>query len=410
MRIRLVHGVFLLASVVFLLSAGTGFPEGGSGETSAAHLEKVRKDIERAKREIEKGEKTILNMRRRSKTVQSEIVLEERRIRQVRENLLRLENEEKSLLREEDAARNRLSNARKVLDFRSTEYRARLRAMYKRQKMSPARALFGAGSVSSIFRGFRMLTALAAADLEMLHSIRRQNDAIQTEMANIQLAIEAKRTLEAAKRRESLVLASSQKKRRQLLDEISRDQKAQEERNRRWEKEYRNAVALMDRLIQEQIERDRKLDSAPVKDYSFSARRGKLPWPVSGEIVSRYGRQVDARTKTVTINRGVEFRTRHGEQVRSIGTGKVVKTQSIRGYGNFVMVFHYPTYYTIYAHLSDILVREGDIVREGMVVGLAGSTGLVDAGESRLLIEVLNGRTPDNPLRWLRPDRRSAGI
>jgi murein DD-endopeptidase MepM/ murein hydrolase activator NlpD len=159
----------------------------------------------------------------------------------------------------------------------------------------------------------------------------------------------------------------------------------------------------MDRLLEEQIIRDRKVDPGALRDYNFVSRKGKLPWPVNGSIVSGFGRQVDGKTKTVTINRGVEFKTKHGDQVRTIGTGRVVKTQSIRGYGNFVMIHHYPTYYSIYAHLSNILVSEGDIVQEGSVVGLAGSTGLVDDRDSRLLVEVLNGREPENPVRWLRP-------
>ena len=285
----------------------------------------------------------------------------------------------------------------------------RLRSMYKRQRISAAHVIFSAGSVSAFQRGYRMLESLAIADLEVLNSIRHQNEIIATEMTTIKTALDAKRALENARRQESEYLAFAQKKRQNLLAEISRDQKAQEEKNQRWEREYRASMALMDRLIQEQIARDRVVAPETLKNYNFTARRGKLPWPVGGRVVSRFGKTVDPRTRTVTINRGVEFETKTGEQVRTIGSGQVVKTQSIRGYGNFVMIHHFPSHYTIYAHLSDILVSEGDIVQEGSVIGLTGSSGLVDNRSSLLLIEVLNGRIPENPLRWLRPDSRSSG-
>ena len=74
------------------------------------------------------------------------------------------------------------------------------------------------------------------------------------------------------------------------------------------------------------------------------------------------------------------------------------------------MVFHPPDYYTIYGHLSDILVNRGDIVMAGTVVGLAGSTGRLDDSVSCLLLEILKGEAPQNPLSWLRPDHRRAGL
>jgi murein hydrolase activator len=348
-------------------------------------------------------------MKKRKQTVQGEITQEEQKIQMVQRNLARLQNEEQFLLQEESSAQNRLEEAKRVLSIRSEEYRMRLRSMYKRQRISAAHVIFSAGSVSAFLRGYRMLESLAVADLEVLNSIRHQNQIIATEMTGIQNAIEAKRALENARLQESEYLSEAQKKRKDLLAVIARDQKTQEEKNQRWEKEYRESMALMDRLIQDQISRDRTVSPGTLKNYSFMSRRGKLPWPVGGRVVSRFGKTVDPRTNTTTINRGVEFETKTGEQVRTIGSGQVVKTQSIRGYGNFVMIHHFPGHYTIYAHLSDILVSEGDIVQEGSVIGLAGSSGLVDNRISRLLIEVLNGRTPEDPLRWLRPDQRSSG-
>jgi septal ring factor EnvC (AmiA/AmiB activator) len=281
--------------------------------------------------------------------------------------------------------------------------------MYKRQRISAAQVFFSAGSVSALLRGYRMLHALAVADLKVLNTIHSQNRIIETEMNSIQIALGTNVALERAKRQEQTYLSNARERRLELLEEINRDQKIQEERNRKWREDLRQAEALMDRLLQEQIAKNVTVVPGSLKNYNFASRKGKLPWPVAGKVVSEFGRVVDQKTNTVTINRGVEFETRRGEQVCTIGSGQVVKTQSIRGYGNFVMIHHFPNYYTVYAHLSDILVSEGDIVREGSIIGLAGSTGMVDDSVSRLLIEVLRGRAPENPLSWIRPDRRSSG-
>ncbi len=393
--------VFIFAASVI----GGGIPvyaQKNTAESINERIERIQRDLERSRRELEKGEKEIIVIKKRKQSVQTEVGLQEKKIRIIEDNITRLEKEESRLKSEEGSATQRLGDARRVLALRSEEYRTRLRSMYKRRGISAARIFFNVGSESALLRGFRMLHELAAADLEVIDTIRSQNRIIETEMNIIHVALNANVALENAKRREQSSLSTVRNKRLELLNEINRDQKNQEERLKRWKNEIREAESLMDKLLQEQIALNRKTAPVSLKDYDFASRRGKLPRPVSGRVVSGFGRVVDAQTNTVTINRGVEFETRRGEQVHTIGSGQVVKTQSIRGYGNFVMIHHFPNFYTIYAHLSDILVSEGDIVYEGSVIGLAGSTGLIDDSSSRLLIEVLRGRTPENPIPWLR--------
>lgn len=407
-RLGITATAFILSCIVPFVSAPSYAQKESVGSISD-RIERIRKEIEKSKQELEKGERTIVDIKKRKKSVQEEMTIQEKKIRMVETNLARLQNEERLLTGAENEARQRLADAKEVLSLRSDEYRSRLSAMYKRQRISAAQVFFSAGSVSALLRGYRMLHALAVADLKVLNTIHSQNRIIETEMNSIQIALGTNVALERAKRQEQTYLSNARERRLELLEEINRDQKIQEERNRKWREDLRQAEALMDRLLQEQIAKNVTVVPGSLKNYNFASRKGKLPWPVAGKVVSEFGRVVDQKTNTVTINRGVEFETRRGEQVCTIGSGQVVKTQSIRGYGNFVMIHHFPNYYTVYAHLSDILVSEGDIVREGSIIGLAGSTGMVDDSVSRLLIEVLRGRAPENPLSWIRPDRRSSG-
>jgi murein hydrolase activator len=404
-------GIAAVAALVLLLSPSGDAPaQKESVESISNRIEKIQKEIEQSKREIEKGERAIRDIRKKKQSVQEEVRRQEKNIRVVESNIARLEREERQLKVARDAATNRLTDAQKVLALRSAEFKDRIRSMYKRQRISIPEIMFGAGSVSTMLRGFRMLHDLAVADTRVLETLRGQNRIIETEMNTLRIAIDTNIVLETAKRREQSSLANAREKRLELLGEIDRDQRVQEEKTLKWKEELRQSEELMDRLLQEQIAKKKTVVPGSLKNYSFAGRKGKLPWPVAGKVVSGYGQVVDPKTNTVTINRGVEFETRRGEQVCTIGSGQVVKIQSIRGYGNFVMIHHFPNYYTIYAHLSDILVSEGDIVHEGSVIGLAGSTGLVDDRVSRLLVEILRGRNPENPLSWLRPDRRASGI
>ena len=386
------------------------FAQPNTSKSIRERIDKIQKDIEKTKAEIEKAEKDLRTMKTRKATVQDDLNLSEKKIKAVQNNLLMLQNEEKILKAEEEAARLRMDDAAQVLAARSEEYKARLRSMYCRQKVSALEVFFSAGSMSSLLRGFTMLRSLAAADMNVLNDIRYQNSIIETEMVTVKAALDAKVAMERTKEQEKNNLAAAKRKRELLLAEINTSLQAQEEKIQKWNREYEQSKMIMDQLLQEQIKNNEKV-AVPqsLRGYTFASRKGKLPWPVNGKVLSGYGRRVDSKTGTVTINRGVEFETRRGEQVCAIGSGQVVKTQSIRGYGNYIMIHHFPNYYTIYAHLSDFLVNEGDIVREGDVIGLAGSTGLIDDRNTQILIEVLNGRTPENPLSWMKPNKNLAG-
>ena len=74
--------------------------------------------------------------------------------------------------------------------------------------------------------------------------------------------------------------------------------------------------------------------------------------------------------------------------VAFVGTG-------LKSFGNLVLVKHEGGYITAYAHLSDILVKEGDVLTVGTNIGQVGMTGRVDSPQ--LHFEVRQSRTPINP-------------
>ena len=401
-----ITGMIVLA---FVLSCQI-FAQQNLPKTTRDRINKIQRDIERTKAEIEKAEKDLRKIKTRKASVQDDLKLSEKKIKATQNNLLILQNEEKILKAEEEAARLRKDDALRFLASRSEEYKSRIRSMYCRRKISAFDIFFSAGSMSSLLRGFTMLRSLAAADMNILNDIRYQNGIIKSEMENIQAALGAKVAMERAKEKEKNSLANAKRKRELLLAEINSSLKSQEKKILKWNREYEQSKAVMDRLLQEEISKNEKV-SVPqsLRNYTFASRKGKLPWPVNGKVLNNFGKTVDPKTGTVTINRGIEFEAKRGDQVCAIGSGQVVKTQSIRGYGNYIMIHHFPNYYTIYAHLSDFLVNEGDIVREGDAVGLAGSTGLIDDRNSQILIEVLHGRTPENPLSWLKQNKKLSG-
>ncbi|MBR1380122.1 MAG: peptidoglycan DD-metalloendopeptidase family protein [Alphaproteobacteria bacterium] len=97
-------------------------------------------------------------------------------------------------------------------------------------------------------------------------------------------------------------------------------------------------------------------------------------------------------------HKGVDFRAPTGTPIPAAGAGRVIARSFNRGHGNFVRIRHNGTFETLYAHMSKFAkgVNVGTTVRQGQIIGYAGSTGL--ATGPHLHYEVIKNGTHVNPL------------
>ena len=131
----------------------------------------------------------------------------------------------------------------------------------------------------------------------------------------------------------------------------------------------------------------------------FAANRGKLPWPVEGAIVERFGKHHHPVYTNVELpqNNGVTLAVRPGAQAKAVFNGKVTQIVVLPGYNQCVLVNH-GAYFTLYCKLKSVAVKVGDNVSTGQVVGIVDS---ID-GEDLFHFELWNGAVPQNPEGWLR--------
>lgn len=104
---------------------------------------------------------------------------------------------------------------------------------------------------------------------------------------------------------------------------------------------------------------------------------GGFGWPRRTRVTSPFGQRRLLNGQLRTRHLGLDLAGRRGELVRAAATGRVVLTGRFLLQGNAVYLDHGLGVYTGYFHLSDVGVREGELVRGGQLLGHVGSTGRV---------------------------------
>jgi septal ring factor EnvC (AmiA/AmiB activator) len=130
----------------------------------------------------------------------------------------------------------------------------------------------------------------------------------------------------------------------------------------------------------------------------FHRQKGTLVRPIVGEPTHHYGPRPTVSAAATVRHTGYPWNVASGTSVRSAARGLVVYAHSFEGYGQLVMIDHGSGYHTLYAHLSDIDVRQGDTVGRGKVLGKSGDTGSLDG--PKLYFELRKDGKPINPSDW----------
>lgn len=138
-------------------------------------------------------------------------------------------------------------------------------------------------------------------------------------------------------------------------------------------------------------------------DLENTLFRIPLGKPFEGDVNSNYGyRRNPFTSKGIEFHSGVDFKGRHGDSIRVTGNGVVSFAGYNGGYGKCIVIDHDESLQTLYAHLKQIDVKEGQTVQTGDHIGLMGSTGRSTG--PHLHYEIILNDKKINPLKYIRFD------
>lgn len=138
----------------------------------------------------------------------------------------------------------------------------------------------------------------------------------------------------------------------------------------------------------------------PASD-TYASNTGGLRWPlrVKGRISSNFGARTSPTAGASTNHQGIDIAVSAGTPIVAAGDGTVVTASYSPSAGNYVMIYHGNSLYTVYMHASTLAVSEGATVKQGDVIAYVGSTGVSTGAHLHFGISV-NGAYV-NPLNYV---------
>ena len=358
---------------------------------SQRRLEAVREERSRLQRDLTSLEGQVRNVSTELANVERQVSASRSAVSEVDFQVDAIGTEYETTSRSLLLTRERLLTVTAVLN-------RRLRDIYKRGTLHSVRVMLGAGSFSGLLTRYRYLRLIASYDRTLVRRVReletdlvRENDALQASMVSLDRLLQSRLSEVAA-------LRSVEERHRRALNTYNAEEETATDRLDQLAVDETRITALLTNLEARRLEIERVAARGAAPSTFTTADAGTLNWPVDGELVYRFGREVRPNG-TVLLWQGIGIRAATGTPVQAVEAGTVDFAGPFEGYGLTVIVSHGGGFYTVYMYLEEIGVTEGRAVTVGQVVGTVGGADTPEG--PHLEFQVRNPQAQD-PLAWLR--------
>ena len=355
-------------------------------------LQESRKSLDQIQQQIEKTLKGLRSKKSESGTLSEDLerlAVETRRI----ERLAKKSSQQLSDLSDRlQQQRKKLQEIEEQRDQTEQQIRHRLVVLYKTGEVGLIRALLSeAGSPREIAEKYTFLSKMVRYDRELLDVYRKQSREHQAAVSELEGLRKKQSAVVLRRQKEQKTLRKVRKSKKILLADVKQDADFLE----KMLQELRAKAARLNDLV-------KKLETDQTQPYTKNLegllpRKGRLLWPVSGKLRVGFGTSHHGALGTRIESHGFDIEAAVGTPVTVAAMGKVIFSNSLRGYGKLIIVDHGSKYYTLYAHVARFTKQVGDYVAAGEVIAYSGYEG-----RDAVYFEIRQGGKPLNPAKWLK--------
>ena len=395
------------------LTLGTVF---SSYATSKA-IEDAKKKVS-SMEEKKKVESTLKELEGKKSDIAAYVKELDRNLSALAGELTKLEGDISQKEEQIEEAKVELETAKITENRQYEDMKLRIQYMYENGQTGLLESMMQSESIAELLNRAEYASQITSYDRKMLEEYRKtrqevalKEEALKTEhqeLLTLQDSTKAKqssvKTLMASKEAElasyETKIASAQGE----IDQYNADIKAQEEHMARVEAEIRRKEEEARKAEEaRRAEEAKKNQSSAGGDSTVKKGNTNFIWPcpASGRISSAFGDRSSPTEGASTNHKGIDIPAPSGSSIVAAADGKVVISTYSYSAGNYIMIDHGGGLTTVYMHCSQLLVKEGETVKQGQTIAKVGSTGYSTG--PHLHFGVRSGGSYVNPSGYVSP-------
>ena len=283
-------------------------------------------------------------------------------------------------------------------------YKQRVLKSYKKGNLSDLEKVFSSTTWRQAIYRTHYLKLISNIEKKITKRIEKLLVDISRQKVELEVVLRDNLNLKRDKQTQMTSYRNMRVNREKELNRIRNDKNALTSYVSEKEKGIQQLEKIIKRVLEDKARFERELrirqQQETLKTKSFKALKGQLPWPADGRIISKFGRQWNAKLKTTTENPGIDIKGKPGSSIRTVLGGVVTTITYIRGYGTTIIVDHGGGFYTVYSHVTNIQTNVDSQVRNGDVIAYMGDSGSING--SKLHFEIWGKGQKLDPEKWLR--------
>ena len=419
-----------MVKIVFYIFLFLSIASNADSYAQTTQIDSQKEELTKLKDEIARLENELAQKNKKEKKTLEDLDNISKQNFLVNKLLTNLRREEAQKENEIKESVSNISSIEKEIDLLQKNYAKYVAATYKNGTHTEWETVLDANSFQQAVVRLEYLKRFSVSREKDLKKLETNKQDLLIAKAKLEAEKKEKEILTQQKEIEEKSLSKKLKSQKSILAEIKKDKKKISKSvndKRKSEQKIRDLIVKMVEEVEVKRKREQELklkkpetviatttetktkNEVESSDYNFdlstasftnfSELKGKLNWPISkGKVVRKFGESLNPSLKTLTVNYGIDIRAGGDMSVKCVAEGVVSAVEWLPGYGTVLIISHSGNYRTVYGHLSEVFVKEGDKIKTGGVIATVG-----ESLEGKILhFEVWSGRQNVNPEIWLR--------
>ena len=372
-------------------------------------IDESTKDLDNVKKQIKDIDKEIKKNKDKKKNIDNEIKQQEKKISKTRKEIHSINKKSKQNQKKLEQLNQDQKKLEQEIDKKKIYLSAFFLDIHKKGDSSYLKSIIDGDNPGDILRDQKLKSYFTSAQVELIDQLQTDKKKLLDTKKIINKTIAKIDRQKKDKNKIKKQLESEKSNKKQLLASVAKEIKNKEQAKKKLIDDEKKLKSIIDELVikaakEEEKEQLRKKETkktkstekvVPFKGGSFAKLKGKLTLPLKGKIRYKFGTK---RKDTGIKWKGIFIEGKEGQDVKSVGNGKVAYADWLRGFGNLIIIDHGQGYMSLYGYNESVLLNVNDEVKEGDIIATVGNTG--GLGINGLYFELRKNSKPFNPLGW----------